>query len=221
MISDSKIMTGWHSNGKTKLQVTTRGAVTVRTKCPPGFFDGFKMEDGLGHFSHYSSIIKTVQAFEEVARRREGIVTLALADPDLIVGYCVCWYPGPEDRWSALGDLMYEMAAIEVSRNYRGANLAGLMLKSTLEDEFFEDKIAYMLGFSWHWDLEGTGLNPAQYRQKMMGLYSRFGFREVYTNEPNIALRVENLMMIRVGSRVSPEDQRRFRYLRFGIKQPK
>jgi acetoin utilization protein AcuA len=54
-----------------------------------------------------------------------------------------------------------------------------------------------------------------------MKLYSRVGFREVYTNEPNIALREENLMMIRVGSRVTPEDQRRFRYLRFGIKQPK
>ena len=55
----------------------------------------------------------------------------------------------------------------------------------------------------------------------MMRLYSRVGFREVYTNEPNVALREENLMMIRVGSRVTPEDRRRFRYLRFGIKQPK
>ncbi|MBI5249021.1 MAG: N-acetyltransferase [Desulfomonile tiedjei] len=211
---------GWHSDGRTLVLATPRGEVTVRTKCPPGSFGNLRMEDGLGHFAHYSSIIKTVGAFEEIASRKQSIVTMALAESNLIAGYCVCWYPAADERWSALGELMYEMAAIEVSRNYRGADLAGIMLGNTLQYDFFEDKIAYMVGFSWHWDLEGTGLNPAQYRQKMMRLYGRFGFREVYTNEPNIALRVENVMMIRVGSRVSAEDQLRFRHLRFGIKRP-
>lgn len=219
LILDSETGIGWHDNGRIVVQDSPRGEVTIRTKCPPGSFHNLKMEEGLGHFAHYSSIIKTVDAFEEIAARKQSIVTLALADPDLIVGYCVCWYPEADERWSALGELMYEMAAIEVSRNYRGVNLAGIMLGTTLEDDFFEDKIAYMVGFSWHWDLEGTGLNPAQYRQKMMQLYSRFEFREVYTNEPNIALRVENVMMIRVRSRVSHEDQMRFRHLRFGIKR--
>jgi acetoin utilization protein AcuA len=216
---DSQAAVEWHINGRISSHSTPRGETTVRTKCPPGSFGKLKMDEGLGHFAHYSSIIKTVDAFDEISQRKQAIVTLALAEPDQIIGYCVCWYPGADERWSALGELMYEMAAIEVSRNYRGANLAGIMLDATLQDDFFEDKIAYMVGFSWHWDLEGTGLNPAQYRQKMMQLYSRFGFREVYTNEPNIALRVENVMMIRVGSRVSPEDQLRFRHLRFGIKR--
>lgn len=211
----------WNSNGKIILQETARGTVTVKTKCPPGFFGNQKLEQGLGSFAHYSSIIKNVEAFEAIAHKKQGIVTLSLKEPDEIVGYCVGWYPDPDERWSSLGELMYEMAAIEVSRNYRGANLAGLMLGSTLDDDFFEDKIAYMVGFSWHWDLEGAGLTASQYRNKMMALYSRFGFREVYTNEPNVALRVENLMMIRVGSRVAAEDQKRFRYLRFGIKPPK
>lgn len=221
MTLDSETGCDWHADGGTTVRSTPRGDVTIRTKCPPGSFYNLKMEEGLGHFAHYSSIIKTVEAFEDISKRNQSIVTLAVAEPDQIVGYCVSWYPAPDERWSALGDLMYEMAAIEVSRNYRGANLAGVMLGSTLEFDFFEDKIAYMVGFSWHWDLEGSGLNPPQYRQKMMRLYSHFGFREVYTNEPNIALRVENIMMIRVGSRVSPEDQLRFRHLRFGIKRLK
>lgn len=116
---------------------------------------------------------------------------------------------------------MYEMAAVEVSRNFRSLQIAGRILEATMNEDFFEDKITYMCGFSWHWDLEGSGMNAVQYRQVMMKLYSRAGFREVYTNEPNIALREENVMMIRVGSRVTSEDRQKFRYLRFGVKPPK
>ena len=56
--------------------------------------------------------------------RKEGRVTLALLEPNLIVGYGTCWYPDPDDRWSALGELMYEMGAVEVSRNFRSLQLA-------------------------------------------------------------------------------------------------
>jgi acetoin utilization protein AcuA len=199
---------------------TEKGQLIIRSNCPPGSFDGLKMDDGLGRFAHYSSIIQKLEAFESIAKRPGGKITLALMEPNIVVGYNACWYPPPEDRWSALGGLMYELAAVEVSRNFRGLGIAKRILELTLEEDFFEDKIAYMNGFSWHWDLEGAGLSAGQYRQMMMRLYGAFGFREVYTNEPNIALRDENIMMIRVGSRVAPEDQRRFRYLRFGIKQP-
>jgi acetoin utilization protein AcuA len=197
---------------------TPKGLVTVRPVCPPGFFGHMEMESGLGHFAHYSSIIKNVNSFETIARRKGGRVTLAVLEPNLIVGYGLCWYPDETDRWNALGELMYEMAAVEVSRNLRGMHLARTVMDVTMDDDFFEDKITYMMGLSWHWDLEGKGLSAAQYRRLMMELYSLYGFREVYTNEPNIALRPENVMMIRVGSRVSEEDQTKFRYLRFGIK---
>lgn len=198
---------------------TPKGTIVIRSNCPPGSFDGLRLEEGLGRFAHYASIIHTVETFEKFASGKDGKVTLALAGREDIVGYCVGCYPAPDDRWSALGDLMYELAAIEVSRNYRGIRLAERLLQTTMDEDFFEDKIAYMQGFSWHWDIEGSGLTPAEYRSLMIKLYSKSGFREVYTNEPNICLRVENVMMIRVGSGVSPEDQRRFRYLRFGIKQ--
>jgi acetoin utilization protein AcuA len=207
--------------GAAVIHETPMGKLMIRSNCPPGCYAGLQLEEGLGHFSHYSSIIHKLEAFETIASRKEGRVTLALLEPNLIVGYGTCWYPDSDDRWSALGELMYEMGAVEVSRNFRSLQLAGRILEATLNEDFFEDKITYMCGFSWHWDLEGSGMNAVRYRQMMMKLYSRVGFREVYTNEPNIALREENLMMIRVGSRVTPEDQRRFRYLRFGIRQPK
>ncbi len=200
---------------------TPKGSLTVRTHCAPEFIAGLKLDNGLGHFACYHSIIQKTESFQEIAARRGGRVTLALPEPDIIAGYLACWYPEPDERWAALGDLMYELGAIEVSRNYRNLKIAERMVEVTFREDFFEDKIAYMQGLSWHWDLEGTGLTAAEYRRLMMRLCSPFGFREVYTNEPNIALRVENIMMIRVGSRVSAEDSKKFRHLRFGIKPPK
>jgi acetoin utilization protein AcuA len=199
---------------------TPAGPLTIRSNCSPGSFDGLILDDGLGRFARYSSIIQKVETFDGAARRRGGRVTLVIAEPNVIVGYGLCWYPDSDERWAALGDLMYEMAGVEVSRNYRGLKVGRLIMDVAMDDLFFEDKITYMQGFSWHWDLEGSGLNAAQYRKLMMDLYRPYGFREVYTNEPNICLREENVLMIRVGSNVSPEDQRKFRHLRFGMSQP-
>ena len=57
----------------------------------------------------------------------------------------------------------------------------------------------------------------AQYRAMIVNMLSKAGFEEMYTNEPNIALRQENVFMARIGSRVSGRDKARFRDLRFNI----
>lgn len=191
--------------------------VSIESRCPPGFFSGLELDSGLGRFAHYSSIIQKRDVFEKVAREKDGRVFLALARKTLIVGYAVCFYPGTDQRWSKLGELMYEMGALEVSRNWRKSRLAERIFGAIMQDDFFEDKIAYMNGFSWHWDLDGSRLSMLEYRKMMLGFLRTHGFQEVYTNEPNIALREENFFMARTGSRVSEEDKTRFRNLRFGI----
>ncbi|MFH0958350.1 MAG: N-acetyltransferase [Pseudomonadota bacterium] len=204
--------------GQTEIIDTNCGPIAICRTCKPPLFGNLRIDAGLGHFSHYSSIIHRIDDFETIASQPGGRVTLGIDDPNIIIGYCVGLYPAPKDRWAALGDLMYELAAVEISRNYRGCKLGEKIIGATLAEDFFEDKIAYMCGYSWHWDLEGKGLSAVQHRSMMKHLYSKFGFREVYTNEPNITLRAENIMMIRVGSRVKTEDQMKFRHLRFGIK---
>ncbi len=196
---------------------TAKGPVWICAPCPPGCFNDLVLEKGLGNFAHYRSIIQKLEVFEKVASSKDGRVALALIDGSTVVGYVTCAYPEEGERWRKLGDLMYELATIEVSRNFRHAHIGQTMLKALLDDDFFEDKITYMNGFSWHWDLDGTGLTMSQYRQLMIRLMKGFGFQECYTNEPNIAMREENLFMVRVGSRVSEDDQKRFRNLRFGI----
>jgi acetoin utilization protein AcuA len=192
-------------------------SVAIYPCCPPELFNGLRMDPGLGNFAHYTSIIQRLDAFQEIAGRKDGRVTLAIREERIVIGYVACWYPDQTERWSKLGELMYELAAIEVSRNFRHLRLGGRMIGALLGDPFFEEKIAYMNGFSWHWDLDGTGLTMSQYRRVMIRLLSGFGFQEVYTNEPNIALREENLFMARIGTKVSVEEQGRFRNLRFGI----
>jgi len=196
---------------------TSKGPVWICAPCPAGCFKDLALEKGLGNFAHYRSIIQKLDVFEKVASSKDGRVALALMDASTVAGYVTCAYPEPGERWGKLGDLMYELATIEVSRNFRHMHIGQAMLKALLDADFFEDKITYMNGFSWHWDLDGTGLTMSQYRQLMIRLVKGFGFQECYTNEPNIAMREENVFMVRVGSRVSEDDQKRFRNLRFGI----
>lgn len=203
------------------VQETENGTLSIIPRCPPELFAKLELENGLGNFPHYSSIIQKLDVFAKVASQRDGKVTLAVIRDRVIVGYAACWYPGPDERWSKLGDLLYEMGALEVSRNFRRLNLGTKIVTVILDDDMFNDKIAYMNGFSWHWDLDGTGMTMAEYRRMMIRLLRIHGFKECYTNEPNIALREENLFMVRIGSRVSEEDRARFRDLRFGIVRKK
>jgi acetoin utilization protein AcuA len=203
--------------GKIELHKTPQGRLFIYTKCPPGFFAGLKLDSGIGNFSGYSSLIQKLDVFDKVAVSKDGRVSLAIADTKIIVGYLACWYPKPGERWDKLGELMYELGAIEVSRNFRKLGIARALTGAILSEDFIDDKIVYMNSFSWHWDLEGSRLTTAQYRKMMIALLQAHGFKEEFTNEPNVTLREENVFMVRIGSRVSEEDVKRFRHLRFGI----
>ncbi len=196
---------------------TPRGELLFRSLCQPGSFFGLRLDSGLGNFPHYSSMIQKLEMFERIASGEDGNVLLTLANGNNVVAYACCYYPSAGERWAALGKLMYEMGAIEVSRNWRNLGIAQILVRMAMDRDFYEDKIAYMNGFSWHWDLEGTGYTLAQYRQMMINLMKPYGFKEYPTNEPNIAIREENVFLARIGSRVSEQDVLRFRKLLFGI----
>ena len=220
MSPESQDVPGFQSaHGATRIE-TPKGLVTIRSHCSPDFFFTLKPDSGLGDFAHYSSLIKRLDVLAEIASSKDGRVVIASVSSqgrEVVIAYTASQYPGPRERWAALGDLMYEMAIIEVSRNYRGLHLSSIILKAIMDDDFFEDKIAYMNGFSWHWDLDGSGLTLAEYRRMIHGMLKTRDFQEYPTNEPNIAIREANLFMARVGSRVSQKDRRRFQNLLFGI----
>jgi acetoin utilization protein AcuA len=110
-----------------------------------------------------------------------------------------------------------EVKAVEVSRRLRSCKIAGDLIGLMLTDPRIERLIAYMVGYSWTWDLDGSGLNAQHYRNMLIRLFSPHGFIELQTNEPNICLKPENLFMGRIGSEVSDRVRQDFKWLRFGL----
>lgn len=194
-----------------------QGMLTVLANCPAGFFEKLHLDSGIGDFEDYSSMIRKLDEFEKIVASENGRVSLVILHPTTVVAYFACAHPKEGDRWSKLGNLMYEFRAIEVSRNYRKYGIAGRLIKTIMAESFIEDKIAYMSGYSWHWDIVGSGYPVDEYRKVHFRLLEPYRFKEMSTNEPNISLRAENIFMARIGDRVSPEDEKRFRRLTFGM----
>lgn len=142
---------------------------------------------------------------------------MALGENDAIVGFAVLGYPDPEERWSSMSGLLMEVKALEVARDWRHMELGSKILEMLLQHPELEDKIIYMVGYSWTWDLDGSSQTAQQYRQMLIRLFEKFDFVEYQTNEPNICLKPENIFMGRVGENVGQEDQKRFKWLRFGM----
>ena len=108
--------------------------------------------------------------------------------------------PDPEERWADSGpEIMMEVAAIEVCRNWRSHKIASSILKKMMVHPQIEDKIVYMVGYSWTWDFDGSGKTAQQYRKMLVKLFEPYRSMEYQTNEPNICLKPENLFMCRGG----------------------
>jgi acetoin utilization protein AcuA len=112
---------------------------------------------------------------------------------------------------------MIEVRAIEVCRSRRSGKIAGGILKKMLDYPQVKDKIVYMVGYSWTWDLDWTKKTAREYRRMLINLFEPQGFQEYQTNEPNICLKPENLFMGRIGKNISQVIQDRFKWLRFGL----
>ena len=112
---------------------------------------------------------------------------------------------------------MMEVAAIEVCRGWRSHGLASAIFKALVAHPPIEEKIDYMVGYSWTWDSSGSGKTPSQYRQMLLQLFEHGGFTEYRTNEPNVCLKPENLFMCRIGNRINQTILDRFKWLRFGL----
>ena len=100
---------------------------------------------------------------------------------------------------------MMEVKAIEVSRDWRSAGVGKNIIEMLMSHPQIEEKIVYMVGYTWTWDLDRTKKTTQQYRRMLIKLFEPFGFLEYQTNEPNLCLKAENIFMGRVGDNVTKE----------------
>ena len=197
---------------------TTLGELRIRSFCTPDEIRQLSFDRQFGTHAHYRSLYTKRESLERKAEQPDTSVVLAIADSKRIVGFGVLAYPDPEERWAQLEPkLMMEVNAIEVSREWRSKKVARGIVQMLKVHPKIEDKVAYFVGYSWTWDLDGNRMTAQQYRQMMARLFEPFGFEEYQTNEPNICLKPENIFMARIGENVSKELQNQFKWLRFGM----
>jgi len=197
---------------------TTLGELRIRSFCTPDEVRQLSFDHQFGTHAHYRSLYTKRESLERKAEQPDTSVVLAIADSKRIVGFGVLAYPDPEERWARLApQLMMEVNAIEVSREWRSKKVARGIVQMMNVHPKIEDKVVYFVGYSWTWDLDGNRMTAQQYRQMMSHLFEPFGFKEYQTNEPNICLKPENIFMARIGENVSKELQNQFKWLRFGM----
>jgi acetoin utilization protein AcuA len=203
---------------KESLRATRFGDVRIRPFCTPAAIDQLDLDPGFAVDGENRSLIGGRERLKLQAGLPDANVVLAISNDDRIIGFGILAYPETGERWADLGpQIMMEVRVIEVVRQRRSAGIASGMLETMLADPRNDDKIVYMVGYSWTWDLGGSGLTAAQYRRMLVNLFNPHGFIEYQTNEPNICLRPENLFLGRIGKNITPVILNRFKWLRFGL----
>jgi acetoin utilization protein AcuA len=206
------------TRGSEIIKATPYGEVKIRSFCTPEEINRYTFEDEFKVYAHYKSLYTRREALGKHAATPDANVVLALANNSRIVGFGVLAYPEPGERWADLGpDIMIEINAVEVCRSRRSAGIAAKIVEMMLAHPRIEDKIAYLVGYTWTWDLEGTKKTAEQYRRMLTDLFEPHGFKEFRTNEPNVCLKPENLFMGRIGKSIPKIILERFKWLRFGL----
>ena len=194
------------------------GTVRIRSFFSARDIEQLTFHPQFGTHAQYKSLYTRKESLEQIAQQPDANVSLAVVEEGLIVGFGVLAYPEAAERWAALQPrVMMEVKAIEVARDWRSIGVANKILSVLMGHPAIEEKIAYMVGYSWTWDLDGTRKSAQEYRQMLIRLFEPYDFIEYQTNEPNICLKAENLFMGRVGSRVDEQTNQAFKWLRFGI----
>lgn len=191
--------------------------VRIVSFCSPETIRTFSFSESFGTYARYRSIYTRRRSLEKFASKEESHVTVAVDKTDTIIGFAVTDTPEDPERWAAVGrSAVMQIKSLEVTRKMRSKGIASALLKELLCDPAIENKILILVAYSWTWDLEGTGRSVPAYRNKLIALYSGFGFKEYPTNDPNVCLKPENLFMARIGSQIGKETKRRFKWACFG-----
>jgi acetoin utilization protein AcuA len=197
---------------------TTKGDVRLRSFCRPDEIRQYDLDFEFTACGAYKSLYTERQSLEDNAQHTDTNVVLALAASQRIIGFGVLSRPEPGERWFELGPgVMLEVKVIEVARSWRQVGIASRILKLVIDYPQIEDKILYMVGYSWTWDLQGIKKTAEEYRAILIHLFERFGFQTYETNEPNVCLKPENVFLCRVGNNLSKTTRDRFKWLRFGL----
>ena len=189
---------------RVKTYRTPAGPLFLRNCCSPSLVESLQADEGLRAFARRPE--REHQLLLSLASQPENRLTLAYTATGIIVGQATL--APVDDWWQDIGNA-YEIA-VEVSPRWRGLGVAHQLLSFALEFESLEKYLILGLGFSWHWDYEGLGTTPFDYREMIARLFAAHGFVEYLTSEPNIRLDPANILVARLGKQLENEHMKRF-----------
>lgn len=189
---------------RSKTIETPAGTLVLRDFCSPSLVESLRAECGLRAFARLPE--REHQLLLNIARRTDSALTLAHTLTGEIIGEVTL---APADAWwEGLGQA-YEIA-VQVSSRWRSLGIAHQLLAFALELDALEEIIILAMGLSWHWDTEGLGLTRLRYRWLIAQLFASYGFSEYLTSEPNIRMDPANILLARIGRRVSQQHMNHF-----------
>jgi acetoin utilization protein AcuA len=166
---------------------------------------------GLLYRYHPEARQRLAAGFLRFVQSVEGRLVLARSKKRLIVGYAVIEKPDPIERWGDPGaPELWELAFIEVARRWRQCGIGQKVLRACFADGGFDDRIVLATLYAWDWDLTGTRLSKATYRNILSRFLRSEGFAPFETDEPNIREDPANRLLVRIGPRVNPGVYTRF-----------
>lgn len=175
-----------------------------RDRCTREFLADLVADPGLGAFGHYSpqAADRQLGALVKVAGLPLSRVLVAHSG-HRVVAYLTFHPPEADSRWGRLpaGQIL-ELGGIEVARGLRGLGLARRLMGQAFSPPDFDAIIVYAQALTWCWDLEGSRMRKADYRQMMLRLFGTYVFASYATDEPNIRYDRGNILLVRVGPRV-------------------
>ena len=152
----------------------------------PDELDSWQMDEGFGQFSRFRSFFDSIESLKNQLNAPGAEMTVALTG-DTITAYALSRPAPADERWAELEDPpMFELI-IEAARGKRSGHVAKPLLKLLVDHPHNDQRIIYLVGYAWTWDLEESGKTMQEYRQTLKSLVEFLGLREYPTNEPNVA----------------------------------
>jgi len=195
---------------------TKRGKVIISSFCSPDDIASLSFIKAYTKYAGYRSIVSKKETLIKAASQPDTNVTLAFTQDGKIIGFGILEYPLPEERWTRVGDrIMMAVSVIEVGRPWRSLGISKNLLRFLVDQPLKEERIFYMVGYSWTWDLER--ISAMDYRNRLISIFFQQGFKTYQTNEPNVMMRPENVFMARIGTNISENIRKRFKMVRFNL----
>ena len=189
---------------------TPKGVIFIEGPCPSSFLAELTMNSKLTKFRPPN---KQREALMMIADLPQGIIYIARDDKE-IVGYVTFHQPDECSRWIKHPRVI-ELGVIEISTDWRHCKIAENLLKVAFSNPITENYILIAMEICWHWDTANAKLDIWSYQKALTKLFGTVGMKKIPTDDPDIIEHPANVLMARVGHRVSNNDIVLFENMKF------